>query len=103
MSDLPATSPIEDDAADDAAAEEFADLIIALALAAPGPVRILALRWAGLLPPVGSPISQAAIAAGLGISRWQVRQLEERALRRAERAARKLFPPQPTNPEDPQP
>lgn len=89
---MPAHSPApDDDALDDAIAERIADRLVELAMR-PGPVRLHALRMAGLLPPHGCPISQSAIAAGLGTTRWSIRETESRALHRAAAAARKLSP-----------
>lgn len=91
MSNLPSTSPIcapvedEDDVLAELLAEQWME-----AARQPGVFRLRALQAAGLLPPDGQ-ISQAQIAAALGITQQRVSQLADRACLRL----RHRLPPQP--------
>ncbi len=81
---------------DDALADMIADRIVERAMEAPGPVRLVALRMAGLIPE-DCPLSQSTVATFLGTTRWQVRRLEARGLSKLKTRATTTTPtpPQP--------
>lgn len=78
MSDDATSQQADDEALADAEADDFCDKLMDLAIAAPGPIRVIVLQMAGLLPPPGSSLSQDTLAATMGIGRKRIRKLEAR-------------------------